>query len=295
MSRTQRSEPQGVGAKVKQTDSQCVRPARARLFRKSKAGVPNARAVAPSEQDRAIPEETAIAFTYDRTTFAVMMASPCDLEDFAIGFSLTERVIRRPEEISSLEITGLDRGLELRMSLAGSRAEELDARRRRLAGPAGCGLCGIESLAAATAPPAKVSSDFRVSASLIFEALHALGGHQRLNARTHAVHAAGFWSLERRTFVFVREDVGRHNALDKLIGALSRAACDPASGFVVMTSRISIELVQKLAAFGCPILVAISAPTALAVREADTAGVTLAAVARDDSFEVFTNMERIVP
>jgi FdhD protein len=242
---------------------------------------------------RAIPEETPIAFTYDRTTFAVMMASPCDLEDFAFGFSLTERLIERPSDISDLEIVDIGNGLELRMNLAVARGEALDARRRHLAGPAGCGLCGIESLNAVTARSPVVSSDLRVSARIVFEAQHALTGYQRLNAKTHAVHAAGFWSLKRAAFTAVREDVGRHNALDKLIGALAIAGEAAGSGFVVMTSRISIELVQKLANFGCPMLVAISAPTALAVREAGNAGLTLAGVAREDSFEVFTGMERI--
>jgi len=249
---------------------------------------------APLERQREVPEETPIAFTYDRTTFAVMMASPSDLEDFALGFSLTERLIEEPDEISALEIVDLGNGLELRMSLGVARSEELTLRRRRLAGPAGCGLCGIESLKAATSPPPHVSSDLRVTASTVFDALQGLGNHQQLNATTHAVHAAGFWSMRRGAFIAVREDVGRHNALDKLIGALERAGEAPDSGFVVMTSRISIELVQKLATHGCPILVAISAPTALAVREAENAGLTLAGVARTDSFEVYTGRRRIV-
>lgn len=250
---------------------------------------------APDRVHRAIPEETAIAFTYDRSAFAVMMASPCDLQDFALGFSLTEGLIENPADISALEIVDLDNGIELRMSLAVARSEALAARRRRLAGPAGCGLCGIESIEAVAAPLPHIGGDLRVTAPVIFEALRALGQHQQLNAATHAVHAAGFWSLDRNAFAAVREDVGRHNALDKLIGALARAGHSPDSGFVMMTSRISIELVQKLAAFGCPMLIAISAPTALAVREAEKIGLTLAGVARADSFEVFTGIQRIAP
>jgi FdhD protein len=244
---------------------------------------------------RAVPEETPVAFTYDRTTYAVMMASPVDLEDFAIGFSLTEKVINSPKEISEIEIVDLGKGIELRISLATARGTELEARRRRFAGPAGCGLCGIESMEAATAAPPRVQAGFRTNAAAVFKAVNALRDQQHLNAQTHAVHAAGFWSLRKLSFTAVREDVGRHNALDKLGGALARKSEDAKSGFIVMTSRVSVELVQKAAQLGCPILVAVSAPTALAIRTADTAGMTIAAVARGDSFEVFTHPERIAP
>ena len=248
-----------------------------------------------SAGDRPIPEETPIAFTYDRSTYVVMMASPADLEDFAAGFSLTEGIIESPAEIASLEVVDIGKGIELRMELRDARDAELRSRRRRIAGPAGCGLCGLESLEAATAPPRRVEADLRVKAGTIFEAMSALRGHQQMNAETHAVHAAGFWSVADRRIVAAREDVGRHNALDKLAGALARSNTDPASGFVVMTSRVSIELVQKSAMIGTPLLVAVSVPTALALREADAANLTIAAVARDDSFEVFTHPERIAP
>jgi FdhD protein len=162
-----------------------------------------------------------------------------------------------------------------------------------MAGPAGCGLCGIESLSAAARQPPKVRGDFRVAPAAVFAAMAALRAQQPLNAQTRAVHGAGFWSLEQNAMAAVREDVGRHNALDKLAGALTRAGQDAANGFIAVTSRVSIELVQKAARIGCPMLAAVSAPTAYAMRAADEAGITLVGVARDDSFEVFTHRERI--
>lgn len=246
-----------------------------------------------SSGTRTIPEETAVSFTYDSATFAVMMATPEDIEDFAVGFSLTEGIVDDAAEITSIEVVPHEPGIEARMTLAGSRSEQLDSRRRRLAGPAGCGLCGIESLEAAVRPARKVRAKLQVSAKTIFSALASLRGHQRLNEATHAVHAAGFWSAHEDRLVAVREDVGRHNALDKLAGALVRKGASAQDGFIVLSSRISIELVQKAAAIGCPMLVAVSAPTNYALRAADEAGMTLVAIARDDSFEVFTHAQRI--
>ncbi len=242
---------------------------------------------------RALPEETPVAFTYGRTTHAVMLATPADLEDFAVGFSFTERVVASAGEIEELEVVELPRGIELRMTLAASRDDESAARRRRFAGPAGCGLCGIESLEAATQPPPAVDAALRIDSAQVFRALGALRQHQPINAETRGVHAAGFWSPSADRFLAVREDVGRHNALDKLAGALLRAGTSAADGFLVLTSRVSIELVQKTALLGCPVLVAVSAPTALALRIAEAANITLAGIARDDSFEVFTHPERI--
>jgi FdhD protein len=209
--------------------------------------------------DRAVPEEIPVAFTFDRKTYAVMMASPADLEDFAIGFSFTERIVRGPTDIGEIEVVELPKGVELRMTLAGSRLEQLQKRARRFAGPAGCGLCGIESLEEAVSPPPDVTSSLTVDSATIFRAMQELRDHQPLNALTRSVHAAGFWSLAADGFAAVREDVGRHNALDKLAGALLRACMRPDDGFIVLTSRVSIELVQKCAILGCPLLVAISA------------------------------------
>lgn len=244
---------------------------------------------------RDIPEETAIAFTYGSATFAVMMASPADIEDFAVGFSLTEGIVESPTEIVSVDIVPRALGIEARMTLARSRDEELLSRRRRLAGPAGCGLCGIESLEAATRPARAVKADWQTRAPTVFAALAGLRERQHLNAATHAVHAAGFWSVAHDRLLCVREDVGRHNALDKLAGALARERIDASDGFILLSSRLSIELVQKAATIGCPMLVAVSAPTHSALRAGEGAGMTLAAIARDDSFEVFSHAHRIAP
>jgi FdhD protein len=243
--------------------------------------------------ERAIPEETPVAFTYDRQSYAVMMATPADLEDFAVGFSITERIILRTSDINNIEVVELDKGIELRMTLREDRKAQLDSRARRFAGPAGCGLCGIESLDEAVASPPTVTSKLKLDSETVFHAMTELRHHQPVNAETRGVHAAGFWSMKRNSFVAVREDVGRHNALDKLAGALLRENVCPSEGLLALTSRVSIELVQKAAVLGCPVLVAISVPTALALKTADVAGLTLAAIARDDSFEVFTHPERI--
>jgi FdhD protein len=248
---------------------------------------------AASNGTRAIPEETAVSFTYGNATFAVMMATPQDIKDFAIGFSLTEAIVETASEIASVEIVPHEHGIEARITLNRSRDDELQSRRRRLAGPAGCGLCGIESLEAAVRPARIVDAVLHAKPETIFSALASLRERQRLNAATHAVHAAGFWSVPKNNLAAVREDVGRHNALDKLAGALARERIDASSGFIVLSSRLSIELVQKAAAIGCPMLVAVSAPTNYALRAADAAGMTLVAIARDDSFEVFTHAERI--
>jgi FdhD protein len=246
------------------------------------------------EGTRAIPEESAVALTYNGGTYAVMMATPQDLTDFAIGFSLSEGIIQSPDDIDSLDIVDLDDGIELRMWLAQSKADRLSERRRHIAGPTGCGLCGIDSIAEAVRPAAIVAQGRSFQPREIMAAMQAIPALQPINIETRAVHAAAFWT-PARGIVALREDVGRHNALDKLAGALAQEKLSAGEGMVLLTSRVSVEMVQKTAAMGAPLMVAVSAPTALAVRMADAAGITLAAVARTDGFEVFTHPGRIVP
>ena len=246
-----------------------------------------------SEDSRRVPEETAIALTYNGGTYAVMMATPQDLPDFAIGFSLNEGVVTSADDIASLDVITLDDGIELRMWLASESAERISTRRRQIAGPTGCGLCGIDSLAEAIRPAAIVSGGRHFTPREIMTALAAVEPLQTINHETRAVHAAAFWT-PARGIVALREDVGRHNALDKLTGALAQAREQAGEGLVLLTSRVSVEMVQKAAAMGAAVVVAVSAPTALAVRMADSAGITLVAVARHDGFEIFTHPERIV-
>jgi FdhD protein len=242
---------------------------------------------------RAVPEETAIAITYDRVSFAVMMATPENLEDFAVGFSLSEGIVGNLADITELDIIPVEAGIECRMSLSPARREALDSRRRKIAGPVGCGLCGIDSLSQAIRPAEKVNANLQISAATLADAIRRIARLQTLNHETRAVHAAAFFNPAADE-ILLREDVGRHNALDKLIGAASRFHQSAGQGVVLLTSRVSIELIQKTAIFGSPILAAISVPTARAIREADAAGITLIAIARDDGFEIFTHPERII-
>ena len=245
-----------------------------------------------SEGMRAIPEETALALTYNGGTYAVMMGTPRDLQDFAIGFSISEGIVSSPEEIISLGIVDLDDGIELRMWLAPEKAELVSQRRRHIAGPTGCGICGIDSIAEAVKPAAIVPRGRSFSAVDIMKAMAAIAPLQEINIETRAVHAAAFWTPAHGVLA-LREDVGRHNALDKLSGAIAQHLIAARDGIVLLTSRVSVEMVQKAAAMGAPLISAVSAPTALAVRMADSAGITLCAIARSDGFEVFTHPERI--
>jgi FdhD protein len=241
--------------------------------------------------ERTLAEEVPVAFSYDGATHAILMATPDDLEDFALGFTYTEGIITAAAELAELTVVSVADGIVLRMWLTGDRSEAFAARRRRFVGPAGCGMCGLESLAEANRTIPLATDGLQVTRREVEEAVAALPASQRLNMQTRAVHAAAFWRPDQS--LVLREDVGRHNALDKLAGALLRTDASPAEGIIVLSSRISIELVQKASMIGAAIIVGVSAPTALAVRTAEATGLTLVGIARDDGFEVFTHPERI--
>ncbi|MBM3605591.1 MAG: formate dehydrogenase accessory sulfurtransferase FdhD [Alphaproteobacteria bacterium] len=242
---------------------------------------------------RALPEETPVAMVYGGSTQAVMMATPSDLEDFAVGFSLTEGIVTAADQIDRLEVMAHPRGVEAQMWLKDDRAEALAARRRFMAGPVGCGLCGIDSLDEATrALPDLAGVGPVLDAAQVAAATEDLREWQPLHDQTRAVHAAGFL-LPGQGIVLAREDVGRHNALDKLIGALARQGVRAADGAFVLTSRVSVEMVQKCAIAGAGLLIAVSAPTAHALRLAADAGITLAAFARGEGFDLFSHPERL--
>jgi FdhD protein len=241
---------------------------------------------------RQIADETPLALTYNGGTYAVMMGTPRDLRDFAIGFSLTEGIVESAEEIESVDVVALDDGIELRMWLASEKAARISERRRHIAGPTGCGICGLESIAEAVRPVAVVPPGRIFFPAEIMAAMAAVAPLQALNVETRAVHAAAFWT-PLHGIIAIREDVGRHNALDKLAGALAQRELRAGDGVVLLTSRVSVEMVQKAASMGAPLMVAVSAPTALAVRMADAAGITLCAIARADGFEIFTHPRRI--
>jgi len=247
-----------------------------------------------SEGTRLVPEETPLALTYNGGTYAVMMGTPQNLEDFAVGFSLSEGIVKSADDIRSLDLVRLDDGIELRMWLAPEEAARIRERRRHVAGPTGCGICGIESIAEAVRPVAIVPNGQPFTPGQIMTAMQAIAPLQSINRQTRAVHAAAFWSPAKGGIVALREDVGRHNALDKVAGALARSRTDASGGMVLLTSRVSVEMVQKTAAIGAPVMFAVSAPTALAVRTAAAAGITLIAIARQDGFEVFSHGGRVV-
>ncbi|MFH5924010.1 formate dehydrogenase accessory sulfurtransferase FdhD [Roseomonas xinghualingensis] len=241
---------------------------------------------------RAVPEEVPVSLVYSSVPFAVMMLTPSDLEDFAYGFSLTEGIVADASGIREVTVEEDPRGLRLAIRLAPSALTAHLARRRSIAGRTGCGLCGIEELDQMPAAVRPEGDAPGIDVAAIRRALAALEESQPLNDETRAVHAAGFARADGKLLA-VREDVGRHNALDKLAGALMRAGVKAAEGFVLVTSRCSFELVEKTASIGARTLVAISAPTALALDRARALDMNLVAVARRDTVTVFHGMERV--
>jgi FdhD protein len=241
---------------------------------------------------RAVAAEIPVALVYNGVSHAVMLATPQDIEDFALGFSLTEGILRSPRELYSVEVERSTAGIEAQLSIAAERMVELKARRRSLTGRTGCGLCGAESLAHAVRTPARISSHCAASEAAIHRAMDELTSRQILHRETGATHAAG-WADREGRLLLAREDVGRHNALDKLIGAMARQSLSSACGFALVTSRASSEMVQKAASFGIPLLAAMSAPTDLAVRLAAECGLTLLGFVRGSSHTVYAGTTAI--
>jgi FdhD protein len=236
--------------------------------------------------------EVPVALVYNGRPHAVMMCTPADLEDFGVGFTVTE-LIASAADISRVDVVKYARGIELQMEIPSAAAEALASRGRAIVGRTGCGLCGVEVIDDALREPRIVASDLRVSRNALWKASESLGSHQPLNNDTSAIHAAA-WANTEGTLRVVREDVGRHNALDKVIGALARAKQDAGDGFALVTSRASYELVQKSAVAGIPLLAAVSRPTALAVDLAEQAGITLIGLLRGRTANVYSHQNRVL-
>lgn len=243
-----------------------------------------------------LAEETPVALIYNGVSHAVMLATAQDLEDFALGFSLSEGIVQTASELYGVEVRAQADGIELHCDIASERFMQLKDRRRTLAGKTGCGLCGAESLSQAMRYPQLLLTDTKFSAASIKLGLNAIQAQQLLQKETGATHASAF-VLADGTVTIVREDVGRHNALDKLIGALQKMRTQqdqPLDGFIITTSRASFEMVQKTATAGIAMLVAVSAPTGLAVRVAEQCGLALVGFARQNRFVVYSHNERIL-
>lgn len=240
-----------------------------------------------SELSRNVPIEAPVAIEYNGIGYAVMMATPADLHAYAVGLTLAEG-IARADEIEDVDIHAIDGGWIVRITLPASRMDPVLSRARTRVSESSCGLCGIESIEQLLHPLLPVTARIVTSRAAIARALAALPDHQPLSRATGAVHAAAFCTPDG-AIVAAREDVGRHNALDKLIGVLALEGIDPASGFILLSARCSYELVEKTVRAGCPMLVTISAPTSLAVERATAAGLTLVALARTDNALVLSD------
>lgn len=239
-----------------------------------------------------VPEEVPVALSYNGISHVVMLASPTDLEDFALGFSLSEGILADPSELYDLELEIETRGVVVQMRIAEARFVELKNRRRALAGRTGCGLCGVESLDQVARTLAPLPAGPAIAAAALHRALAQLQQKQPLHASTGGVHAAA-WADAAGDLQMVREDVGRHNALDKLIGALAKDRRDPAAGFALVTSRASFEMVQKTASAGIGLLAAVSAPTALAIQKAQRCRVALVGFARQQDLVIYNDPWRL--
>jgi FdhD protein len=245
-----------------------------------------------SVQQDYIAEEVPVSLVYNGQPHVVMLMTPANIEDFALGFSITEGIIQDPVELLSVHVYNRSNGIEARIKIPEVRFSNLSSKGRNLTGRTGCGLCGATTLQQAVRDTKAVCGDLQFPASELLAALNEIRQQQTLNQLTGAVHAAA-WIVPGQGIQYLREDVGRHNALDKLIGLLLRLGKNPASGFLLMTSRASYELVQKAASVGITLLAAMSAPTGLAIRLAEEAGMTLVGFARDDQHVVYSRPERL--
>jgi len=243
--------------------------------------------------DDQIAEEVPVAFVYNDEPFAVMMATPADLGDFATGFAISEGIVERADDVEIERIEHLIEGIEIRLRIPAARAEALALRRRSMSGRSGCGVCGSELLETALRHPAPVTTDIHVTVPALQQALAGLRRAQTLGTLTGATHAAG-WAALDGSLQLAREDVGRHNALDKLIGAMAVAQLDPGDGFLVVTSRASYEMAMKAASANIALLAAMSAPTALAITLAEHTNLTLIGFAREDGHAVYTHPQRLL-
>jgi FdhD protein len=241
-----------------------------------------------AEVDDLVVDEVPVALVYNGISHAVMMATPADLDDFALGFSLSEEIIVGPGQCYGIDVASTEGGIAVQIEIAGSAFMALKARRRSLAGRTGCGLCGVDSLdqVCRTLPSLPPACGFHVDGVRL--ALGSIGAAQALTKMTGAAHAAAWCGMDG-TLHIVREDVGRHNALDKVIGAMARERVTPGAGFLLITSRVSFEMAQKAAVAGVSALVGMSAPTLAAVELADKAGMTLLAFARGNDFVCYTH------
>jgi FdhD protein len=242
----------------------------------------------------AVADERPVAFKYHGVAHVVMLATPADLEDLAVGFTLSEAIVAAPAEIRAVTLKTVDAALEVDLDIAPERFAALLQRHRNLTGRTGCGMCGAETLADAIREPPALAAGLELSSAGLQAALRSLASRQQLNAQTGSIHAAA-WVVPAAGVTLLREDVGRHNALDKLIGALVRCGADLRRGYVIVTSRASYEIVQKAATVGIQAVVAVSAPTAFAIRSAEAFGLTLVGFARPDRHVIYAHGERLRP
>lgn len=250
-------------------------------------------AIAPEAQADCVAEETPVALEFNGISHATMLATPADLEDFAMGFALSEGIIDTVSDVRGIDLLPQCGGIVIQLEISTACEMRLKRRRRAMAGRTGCGLCGVETLPEVLRPVAPVTNGAPTRIQAVLAAMRAMHARQTLHGLTGATHAAG-WAGADGAVALVREDVGRHNALDKLVGALARQAMHAGDGIILVSSRASFEMVQKTAAAGAAVLAAVSAPTALAIRLATEANVTLLGFVRDDDATLYSHPERII-